>query len=412
MRRPIPENPEFQKKLSRRALLLGGAQLGFMGLLGLRMRQLQVTESDQYRLLAEENRINIRLLPPARGEIFDRNGVTLARNQPSYRINIVREDAGDVDAVIERLSALIELDEEDLNRAMAEMKRSAPFLPVTVADHVSWEEVSRVAVNTPALPGVTPEVGLSRQYPLDGDFAHVVGYVGPVSDYDLSKIENPDPLLRIPRFQIGKVGVESKHEAELRGSAGTKRVEVNSVGRVMRELDRQEGQQGEDLQLTIDQKLQSYIQARLGDESAAAVVMDCRNGDLLAVNSSPSFNPNEFVTGISVANYQALTENNHRPLAAKSIQGTYPPGSTFKMITALAALEEGLISSEDTVWCPGHLEVSDRRFHCWKRAGHGHMNLNKALRESCDVYFYEVALELGIDRISDMASRLGLGPSL
>ena len=409
MRRPTPEDPEFQRRLSRRALLLGGAQLGFMGLLGLRMRQLQVTESDQYRLLAEENRINIRLLPPARGEIFDRNGVTLARNQPSYRINIVREDAGDVDAVIARLSGLIELDEEDITRAKAEMKRSAPFLPVTVADHVSWEEVSRIAVNTPALPGVTPEVGLSRQYPLAGDFAHVVGYVGPVSDYDLSKIENPDPLLRIPRFQIGKVGVEAKHEAELRGAAGTKRVEVNSVGRIMRELDRKEGQQGEDLQLTIDQKLQSYVQARLGEESAAAIVMDCRNGDLLAVNSSPSFDPNEFVTGISVANYQALTGNDHRPLAAKSIQGTYPPGSTFKMITALAALEEGLISSEDTVWCPGHLEVSDRKFHCWKRAGHGHVNLNKALRESCDVYFYEIALELGIDRISDMATRLGLG---
>ena len=409
MRRPAADNPEIQKRLSRRALLLGGAQLGFMGLLGLRMRQLQVKEADQYRLLAEENRINIRLIPPARGEIFDRNGVALARNQPSYRINIVREDAGDVDAVIERLSTLIELDEEDLNRAIAEMKRSAPFLPVTVADHVSLDEVSRVAVNAPALPGVTPEVGLSRRYPLDGDFAHVVGYVGPVSDYDLSKIENPDPLLRIPRFQIGKVGVESKHEAQLRGAAGTKRVEVNSVGRVMRELDRQEGQQGEDLQLTIDQKLQSYVQARLGEESAAAIVVDCRNGDLLSVNSSPSFDPNEFVTGISVANYQALTNNDHRPLAAKSVQGTYPPGSTFKMITALAALEEGLVSPEDTVWCPGHLEVSDRKFHCWKRAGHGHVNLNAALRESCDVYFYEVALELGIDRISAMAERLGLG---
>ncbi|WP_127112716.1 penicillin-binding protein 2 [Shimia sediminis] len=409
MRRPKVDNPEFQGRLSRRALLLGGAQLGFMGLLGLRMRQLQVEQSDQYRLLAEENRINIRLLPPARGEIFDRNGVSLARNQPSYRINIVREDAGDVDAVIAKLSELIELDEEDLNRAMAEMKRSAPFLPVTVADHVTWDQVSRVAVNAPALPGVTPDVGLSRQYPLDGDFAHVVGYVGPVSDYDLSKIENPDPLLRIPRFQIGKVGVEAKHEAELRGSAGTKRVEVNAVGRVMRELDRQEGQQGEDLQLTIDQKLQSYVQARLGEESAAAVVMDCRNGDLLAVNSAPTFDPNHFVTGISVANYQALTENNHRPLAAKSVQGTYPPGSTFKMITALAALEEGLVSSEDTVWCPGYLEVSDRKFHCWKRAGHGHVDLNQALRESCDVYFYELALELGIDRISAMATRLGLG---
>lgn len=409
MRRPNADSAQSHRLLSRRALLLGGVQLGFMGMLALRMRFLQVEQSDQFRLLAEENRVNIRLIPPARGEIFDRNGVALARNDPSYRISVVREDTGDLDHVIQRLATLVDLDEDYLRRAITEINRSAPFLPVTVADHVSWEEMSRVAVNAPALPGVTPEVGLSRKYPLGADFAHLVGYVGPVSDYDLSKITNPDPLLRIPRFQIGKVGVEAKSERTLRGSAGTKRVEVNAVGRVMRELDRQEGQQGADLQLTVDQGLQSYIQARLGNESAAAVVMDCQNGDLLAVNSSPSFDPNLFVTGISVADYKALTDNKYRPLAAKSIQGTYPPGSTFKMITALAALEDGAFSSKDTVWCPGHLEVSGRRFHCWKRAGHGHMDLQKALRESCDVYFYSVAVKLGIDKISAMAARLGLG---
>ena len=409
MRRPGQDNAESHRRLSRRALLLGGAQIAFMSMLGLRMRYLQVDQADQFRLLAEENRINIRLLPPARGEIFDRNGVPIAVNEPSYRITMVREDAGDVEQVISQLSSLVDLDEVTLNRARAEMKRSAPFLPVTLADHISWEEMSRIAVNAPSLPGITPEVGLSRQYPIRGDFAHVVGYVGPVSDYDLSKIEDPDPLLRIPRFQIGKVGVESKLEDNLRGKAGAKRVEVNSVGRVMRELDRREGQQGADLQLTLDQALQSYIQARLGEESAAAVVIDCQNGDILSLNSSPSFDPNLFVTGISVADYRDLTENNYRPLAAKSVQGTYPPGSTFKMVTALAALEEGIITPEDTVWCPGHLEVSNRRFHCWKRAGHGHVDLEEALRESCDVYFYDVALKLGIDKLSAVADRLGLG---
>ncbi len=409
MKRNVADTAEAHRRLTRRALLLGGAQIGVMAMLGLRMRHLQVDQADQYRLLAEENRINIRLLPPTRGEIFDRNGVPLAVNQPSYRITIVREDAGDVDRVIDHLSTLVTLDPVKLDRARTEMARSAPFLPVTLADHVSWEEMSRVAVNAPALPGITPEVGLSRRYPIKGDFAHVVGYVGPVSDYDLAKIEDPDPLLRIPRFQLGKVGVEAKHEDLLRGKAGTKRVEVNSVGRVMRELDRREGQPGADLQLTLDQRLQSYVQARLGEESAAAIVMDCQTGDLLALNSAPSFDPNLFVTGISVSEYRALTENKYRPLAAKSVQGTYPPGSTFKMVTALAALEEGIITSEDTVWCPGHLEVSNRRFHCWKRAGHGHMTLAKALRESCDVFFYQVALDLGIDKLSAMAERLGLG---
>ncbi|MBR9842936.1 MAG: penicillin-binding protein 2 [Rhodobacteraceae bacterium] len=409
MKRPSVDTAGTHRRLSRRALLLGGAQIGFMAMLGLRMRHLQVEQADQYRLLAEENRINIRLLPPARGEIFDRNGVPLAVNQPSYRITIVREDAGDVEQVIDALSNLVTLDPVKLERARTEMARSAPFLPVTLADHVTWDEMSRVAVNAPALPGITPEVGLSRRYPIKGDFAHVVGYVGPVSDYDLSKIEDPDPLLRIPRFQLGKVGIEAKQENLLRGKAGTKRVEVNSVGRVMRELDRREGQPGADLQLTLDQQLQSYVQARLGEESAAAIVMDCQTGDLLSLNSSPSFDPNLFVTGISVPDYRALTDNTYRPLAAKSVQGTYPPGSTFKMVTALAALEEGVITAEDTVWCPGHLDVSNRRFHCWKRAGHGHMTLAKALRESCDVYFYEVALELGIDRLSAMSERLGLG---
>ncbi|MDF1802931.1 penicillin-binding protein 2 [Thalassovita sp.] len=409
MRRPTKDSAESTRVISRRGLIVGGLQLGFAGLLAARMRYMQVEQADQFRLLAEENRINVRLIPPARGEIFDRHGLVIAKNEPSYRLTMVREDAGDVDAVIARLSALVELDDEDLNRALSEMKRSAPFLPVTIADRISWEALSRVAVNAPALPGVTPEVGLSRSYPLGPDYANVIGYVGPVSDYDLSKIEDPDQLLRIPRFQIGKVGLESKMEEALRGKAGTKRVEVNAVGRVMRELDRKEGQPGASIQLTLDHKLQNYVQARLGNESAAAVVIDCETGDLVAIASAPSFDPNLFVRGISVSDYKALTENTYRPLAAKTVQGLYPPGSTFKMVTALAAMEEGVISAEETVWCPGHLEVANRRFHCWKRAGHGHVDLKSSLRESCDVYFYDVALKVGIEKISAMAQKLGLG---
>ncbi|MEZ5676591.1 MAG: penicillin-binding protein 2 [Thalassovita sp.] len=409
MRRPGKDTATSSRLISKRGLIIGGVQLGFAGLLAARMRYMQVEQADQFRLLAEENRINLRLIAPARGEVFDRHGLVIAKNEPSYRLTMVREDAGDVEAVIARLSALVELDDEDLNRALAEMKRSAPFLPVTIADRVRWEDISRVAVNAPALPGVTPEVGLSRTYPLGPDFANIVGYVGPVSDYDLSKIEDPDQLLRIPRFQIGKVGLEAKMEDELRGKAGTKRVEVNAVGRVMRELDRKEGQPGANLQLTLDHRLQNYVQSRLGNESAAAVVIDCETGDLLAMASSPSFDPNLFVRGISVSDYKALTENEYRPLASKSVQGLYPPGSTFKMVTALAALAEGVITPEETVWCPGHLEVANRRFHCWKRVGHGHVDLKSSLRESCDVYYYDVALRVGIEKISEMAERLGIG---
>ncbi|KGM48119.1 penicillin-binding protein 2 [Pseudooceanicola atlanticus] len=409
MRRPTKDTARGARKISRRALIVGGLQAGFMGVLALRMRYMQVEEADKFRLLAEENRVNIRLIPPARGEIFDRNGQPIAVNQPSYRITLTREDAGDVDEVIARLSHLIELDEEELNRAMTELRRTSPFFPVTIADKVSWSDVTQIAVNAPALPGVTPEVGLTRTYPMGSDFAHVIGYVGPVSDYDLEKIEAPDQLLFIPRFQIGKVGLESKLEDELRGKAGARRVEVNHVGREMRELDRREGIQGQNLQLTIDHELQNYVQARLDGESAAAVVMDVHNGDLLAIASAPTFDPNLFVRGISVSDYKALTENKYRPLAAKSVQGIYPPGSTFKMVVALAGLDEGIIGPEDTYYCPGHLEVSGRRFHCWKRAGHGHMNVESSLRESCDVFYYELALELGIEKISAMARKMGLG---
>lgn len=409
MKRHPKELATTHGTLGRRTLLLGGLQAGFVGALALRMRFLQVDQADQFRLLAEENRINIRLIPPTRGELFDRNGITLAQNIPSYRIVMVREDAGDVEKVISDLSKLVKLDPEDLERARAEMRRSPPFLPITLTDQIVWNDIARVAVNAPALPGITPEVGLTRVYPRKSDFAHVVGYVGPVSDYDLEQIEDPDQLLRIPRFQIGKVGLEAKREDLLRGKAGAKRVEVNATGRVMRELSRREGQSGADLQLTVDAELQGYVQARLGTESASAVVIDVETGDLRAISSSPTFDPNLFVRGISVADYGALTEDPFRPLASKSVQGTYPPGSTFKMVTALAGLEAGVITPDDTAYCPGYLEVSGRKFHCWKRAGHGHIDLENSLKQSCDVYYYDLALKVGIDNISAMASRLGLG---
>jgi penicillin-binding protein 2 len=405
----IPPARENRRKLSRRTAILGGAQLLFIGGLAARMRYLQIEEADQFRLLAEENRINIRLIPPARGEVFDRNGVRLAQNVPSYRIVIVSEDAGDTDLALDQLARVVALDDETLERARHELQRSARFLPVTIAEDVSWDDISRVSVNAPALAGITPEVGLSRVYPQGSDLAHVLGYVGPVSDYDLNRIEDPEPLLRIPRFQIGKVGVEAKLEKDLRGKAGAKRVEVNATGRVMRELDRREGEPGADLQLTIDAALQGSAQARLDGESASAVVIDCDSGDIVACASAPTYDPNLFVRGISQADYDLLTGDPYRPLASKTVQGLYPPGSTFKMMTAMAALEEGLIEPDDTAYCPGHLEVSGRKFHCWKRAGHGWVDLQNSLKQSCDVYYYDLALKVGIEKISQMARLFGLG---
>ncbi len=408
MRRTVRDTEESARRITRRGLLLGGTMLASAGILGLRMRFMQVEQADQFRLLAEENRINIRLIPPARGQLYDRNGVLIAGNEQNYRIVLVREDARDVPAVIAALRKIMTLDEEELARALKEMERRSPFVPVTIADRISWDELSAVAVNAPALPGVTPEVGLSRIYPLGADTAHVLGYVGPVSDYDLERLADPDPLLQIPRFQIGKIGVEARLEDLLRGKAGSKRIEVNAAGRVMRELDREEFQAGADVQLTIDHGLQNFILARLGEESAAGIVLDVTTGDILAITSAPAFDPNLFVRGISMAEYSALTGDDHRPLADKTVQGAYPPGSTFKMVTALAALEAGLIDAQETVYCGGYREVSGRRFHCWSR-GHGRVDLHKSLVESCDIFYYEMAQRAGIDRISEMARRLGLG---
>ncbi len=407
---PVPkDNAASARIISRRAILLGSGQLVFVGVLGLRMRFMQVEQADKFRLLAEENRVNIRLIAPARGLIYDRNGVIIAENEQNYRIVIVREDAGDIDATIARLARLVELDPNDLERAAKELKRLSPFVPVTIADRLDWQELAEVAVNAPALPGVTPEVGLSRHYPLGQDFAHVVGYVGPVSDYDLGKLDDPDPLLQIPKFQIGKLGVEIKLESTLRGRAGTLRIEVNAAGRIMRELDRQEGIAGENLQLTIDAGLQNFVQARLAGESASAVVLDTVTGDILAIGSAPSFDPNKFVRGISVADYRELTENNFRPLANKSVQGLYPPGSTFKMATALAALEAGVITPNERIFCRGYKTLGNRRFHCWRRGGHGNVAMHEGIFQSCDVYFYEIAERVGIEKIANMARRLGLG---
>ncbi|MBD3764229.1 MAG: penicillin-binding protein 2 [Rhodobacterales bacterium] len=409
MRRSPKDTEASARQITRRALMLGAAQVAFTAVLGLRMRYMQLEQADTFQLLAEENRINIRLIPPARGRILDRNGVLIAGNEQNYRVVITREDAGDLPAALDRLAQVIPLTPEDIDRTLREAARRSAFVPITVADRLRWEDLSAVAMNAPALPGINPEVGLSRVYPLREDFAHVVGYVGPVSESDLAKLENPDPLLQIPRFQIGKIGVETWMEDDLRGQAGTRRIEVNSVGRIMRELDRDEGTAGADVRLTIDAGLQNYVQVRLGEESAAAVVLDLATGDLLAIASSPSFDPNLFVRGISHSDYNALTGNDHRPLANKTVQGVYPPGSTFKMVTALAALEAGVITPATRLSCPGFLESGGRRFHCWKSGGHGRVDLARSLAESCDVYYYDIAQRVGIDKIAEMGRRLGLG---
>ncbi len=393
------------RRFSRRALLMGGGQLALCSVLVGRLYYLQVMESDRYRTLADDNRINLRLLAPQRGRILDRHGVLLAINSPTYRLIIVREGNPDVEATLNRIADLITLDPADLRRTLREVGRRRAFVPVVVRDNLDWDEVSRIELRAPELSGIHIEEGQNRHYPFGESAAHVVGYVGPVSPEE----HTGERLFDLPSFRIGKTGIERAHDIRLRGGAGQSEVEVNALGRVIRELRRREGQPGDDVRLTLDIGLQEFAHARLGGESGAVVVMDARDGAVRALASTPSFDPNAFTTGIGQESWRALLRNERSPLTNKAISGQYPPGSTYKMAVALAALEAGIIRPDHRVFCSGHVELGNARFHCWKRGGHGDMDMVSAIQQSCDVYFYDLARRVGVDRISAMAERLGLG---
>jgi penicillin-binding protein 2 len=370
-----------------------------------------VVNADEYALLADENRINHRLLPPARGCIFDRHGVILARNSPTYRVFVIREQTDSVPATLHRLAQLIPLPQQRVEEVLAEMRRRRPFVPIVVREDLDWTEVSRIAINAPDLPGVALDTGLLRSYPAGEVMAHVLGYVGPVSESELTS--DGDPLLELPEFRTGKNGIEKVYDEALRGRAGLSRFEVNALGREIKELYRQDGEPGQDLALTLDLDLQRYVHQRLGaEQSASAVVLDIHTGDVLALVSVPAFDPTGFINGLSRDAWRDLTGNPRPPLVDKAISGQYPPGSTFKMIVALAALEAGLTTPDHEVFCGGATQIGQYKFHCWKRWGHGKLTLVEALSQSCDVYFYDVARRVGVDAIARMARRFGLGDKL
>ncbi|MDQ2102672.1 penicillin-binding protein 2 [Azospirillum isscasi] len=392
--------------LTRRAAVLGGLKLAGLSALVGRLYYLQVVESARYTMLAEENRISLRLVAPSRGTIVDRFGAPLAMNQQNYRVVVVSERTRNIQDTLDKISKIVPLTDSDRRRVMRELHRKRRFVPVTVRENLTWEQVATIEMNTPDLPGVAIEVGEIRHYPEAEATAHILGYVGAVSEAEL----NGDPVLSLPGFRIGKAGMEKYHEKALRGTAGTSQLEVNAVGRVIRELSRDEGQPGREVQLTIDIGLQKFVQQRLAQEvSAAAVVMDVHTGGIYALCSHPSYDPNQFTMGISAELWEELLSNQATPLNNKAVAGQYPPGSTFKPVVALAALESGLISRNHTVFCPGHMDLGDHRFHCWKKGGHGTVDVVGALRHSCDVWFYDVSRRIGIDRIAEMSHRFDMG---
>ncbi len=398
-----------QKLFNRRTALLAGGQLTLFAVLAGRLYDLQVLKGDRYRMLADENRMSMQLLAPRRGEIVDRYGFRLATNRRNHRVLMIAEQVRDIRATLKALGELTPISDAQVELVIKRLKKSHPFVPVTVVENLSWEEFAKFNALLPDFAGTVPDVGDIRHYPMGEAAVHVVGYVSAVSEADLSD----DPVLELPGFRIGKNGVEQNHDLVLRGRAGTRQFEVNAYGREIRELTRTDSRPGRNVVSTIDSGLQSYVHRRLSGESAAVAVLDSNNGEILALTSTPAYDPNAFNLGMSAKTWSGLLKNPRAPLTNKAAGGLYPPGSTFKMMVAVAALEDGLIKPEDKVFCNGLYKLGKGRFHCWraKYGGHGHVNLHKAIVQSCDIYFYDLAKKLGVDRIAETARRFGLGDS-
>lgn len=384
--------------------MLAAGKLSLLSMLVGRLYYLQIMKADEYRTLSDSNRIKLNLLPPLRGNIHDRFGNLLAVNQNHYRVLLDVEDDDDTEETLTKLMQLLMIEEEKKQYLIKKILQSRAKGSVLIYDRLSWQDVARIEVNSPDLPGISVDVGQIRYYPFGTLTSHFIGYIGAVSEKEL--VDNP--LLSHPDFKIGKNGIEKTLEEELRGQAGIKRMEVNAKGLAVRELSREESTPGDDVSVTIDIRLEEFVTSKLDPRGAAAVIIDITNGDVLAMASTPAFDPNEFTQGVSSRYWNELMKNPARPLINKSISSQYPPGSTFKIMVALASLKEG-IDPSIKVHCPGYVMLGGRRFHCWKEGGHGSMNMTQAIMHSCNSYFYTMARRIGIDKFSIMAEDFGLG---
>lgn len=402
---------ERQGVFHRRSILLGGfAGLGIAALTG-RLAYLQLLETQRFEKLATSNQFNFKLVPAPRGLIVDRNGAILAANRPNFRLLVARDKDLDTEAMLQTLSHFVPMDDSRKRRLLREINSAPKRAPVSVMEDMSWEQFSAINVRAPEMPNVTADMGEVRVYPHGGAFAHVIGYVAKVNREDIEPTgPNADPIMLHPGFRIGKQGIEKALDLELRGRPGAKKVEVDANGREVRHDEAGDipAVPGKEVQLTLDVDIQNRALEVFGAESGGAVLMDCRTGDILCMVSAPSFDANRFVRGLTGAEYRALANYERKPLLDKCLSGTYPPGSTFKTMTALAALQAGIDPSL-TVSCGGGMFFGGRYFRCHKKGGHGPQNMRDAIKNSCDVYFYSVAHRIGPDRIAATAREFGFG---
>jgi penicillin-binding protein 2 len=399
----------LENRLIRRRLVLSAIfTVILLSLVLGRLYVLQIVEHEHFSTLSDSNRVRIKALPPTRGLIFDRHGVVMANNLPAYRLEIVPEQVEDLDSTLLQLKQYIDYTEQDLKRFEQSSKRRRPFESIPLRLNLRDEEVARLAVNLHRFEGVEINARLTRNYPQGAHAVHALGYVSRIDERDLSEVSEVEYA---GSTHIGKLGLEKFYEHELHGSVGVQQVEVNARGRTLRVLNESPPVQGNNLHLTIDSRLQKVAEEAFADYSGAAVAINPNNGEILALVSMPIFDPNLFVNGISYDNYNALRDSIKRPLFNRALSGQYPPGSTSKPFYGLAGLEGAITTVEKDVYCIGYYKLPNepRRYRDWKKQGHGHMDLNNAITQSCDVYFYDLAYRMGIDRMSEFLAKFGFG---
>jgi penicillin-binding protein 2 len=391
-----------------RAIFAAIACLALAVILVVRLINLQIIEHDYYSTRADDNRMRIKPVPPVRGLIYDRNGTLLAQNRPAFVLEVTPEQAGNLDEALKKLEPVIALTPKDIERFKDRVRKSQRYNGVPLRSNLSMEEVARYEINRHDFRGIDVTAGLTRNYPLGENASHVVGYVGGINEEELKEL---DPRDYQGLIQIGKVGVEKSQEDLLRGSPGAKIIEANAYGRPLRELDYRLGAPGKNLYLSLDAKVQAVAEEALGDLNGAVVAIDPRNGEVIAMVSKPGFDPQMFVEGVDPKTYRELNIDPNRPLFNRALQGTYPPGSTIKPAMALAGLEFNVVDPSHREFCKGEYSLpnSSRKYRCWKRSGHGWLDLTQGIMKSCDVYFYSLANSLGIDRIAQALAGFGLG---
>ncbi len=402
------DNVKKLNSINRRMFITGSLKFFIMVGIISRLFFLQVKENKKYLTLSDKNRIREWKLAPVRGEFYDYFGNIVAGNFEAYQLHVIPEQVEDFRYLVYRLKDLLELSDNEFKKIIKKKKEIKPWETLIVSDNLSWKKFSKINNHLYDLNGVKPVISISRNYPFGENFTHVIGYVSQANKNDIESNESIKKNF-VPGLKIGKTGLEKSFENKLIGTNDIERYEVNAYGRRISQLEFQKGKKGDSVKLTIDTKVQQLANELLKDQAGSICVMDIYSGSVIAMHSSPSFNPNLFVFGISQDDWQTIRNDPMKPLINKTLQGNYSPGSTIKPIVALSALENGIINPNFTVKCTGKTEMYGQTYHCWKKKGHGFVSLRNAIKQSCDTYFYEIARKLGVDKLSETAKKFGLG---